>query len=663
MHAQKREFNRSVNAPALGAAAFGYLAHVFAPEAGDYAFGDWVLAGFAGIASATCAMQAISGARNDFQFRRAVNAARVPSGVHGQARFATWTEREAAKLHDPSGLMMLGLADGVPVFSPKQSHVAIQAMTGAGKTTALIAGAAFHALHTGRSVVISDPKPEVVFLHARTFQARGFRVVINNPAGLDLSDLQDTNSNPFHGLIEAVHIAKLNRDAFPLAESFARALIPESKNDKNRFFTELDRAILIAVLITLAVFEPENCYPSQAWRSLTDPRRFKELLHLAMASEVLDGDLAAIASGLHAKSKDNPEHLESGRTGAANALSVFKTSSSLGQVGISHDFDPKDFRDPDKPPVALFDVIPADRIDVFAKANELNQIARLGALKRHCEGREVVFLMDEASVLKVPQVVSDIEILRSFGVRLVLAFQSWSGLKAAYGEDNANRLRSNCTEVFFSVSDLATAEDISKRVGDTTVKTSGHTFGEGKPSTNIGETGRKLLPPEEILSLPKNTALALIPGLRPVLFEKLPWYEVEPFKSLAGENPHERHPVSKVTRLRLDYGRGADDIRPPRITSQKNHASRSNARVGQSHQTTRVPLITAKKLRWVPVIAACAFLVTAFGTPHIIFPVNLGADARGLKRCAYVGLEGFKNVAREDCPVLVLLHADEGRSS
>lgn len=652
----RKPFSTSVNAPALGAAAFGYLSQVFVPEPGDYMFGDWTLAAFSGLAGLAAAAQAVAGARNDFMLRRAMSNASIPSGAHGQARFANTVERQAAGFHDPAGTLLLGLADGLPIFAPKQSHVAIQATTGAGKTTALMAGAALHALQTGRSVVLSDPKPELVFLWARAFGARGFRVVVNNPAQLDLGDLVSTNSNPLAGLINAAQNAALHRDAFTLAESIARTLVPGATNDKNRFFTETDRSILIAVMLSLAAFEPENCYPAQVWRAVTDPRRFKDLMHLAGTSEFLGGDLAAIAAAIQQKARDNPEHLESGRTGAAQSLSVFKPSSTLGMVGQCHEFDPRDLRDPTKPPVALFDIIPVDRLDVFAKANELNQVARLSALKRHREGREVVFLLDEATNLRVPQIVSDVEILRSFNVRLVLAFQSWAGLKAAYGEEQAVRLRANCLEVFFSVSDLSTADDISKRIGDTTIKTEGVTFGEGRPSRNFGETAHKLLPPEEILSLPRDTAIALAPGLRPILFRKVPWFEIEPYKSIAGENPHERHPKSPITRLRLNYGRDADELRAPGIPDLKQRLARAISNERLAHRRPRVPIITAKKLRWLPIVAGAAFVISTLGTPHVLLPVNLGFDAGGRSRCAYLGLEGMQHVASSAaCPAIKML--------
>lgn len=596
----------------------------------------------------------------DYRLRQLRHSARFPSGAFGDARFASFEEMDRAGLFDPAGKMLLGLAKDVPAFLPGQLSIAIQAPPGAAKTSALAAAAVFHAAQLGHSVVVSDVKPELVFLWALELERRGFRVRYNNPAGI--AGLPHHDTNPFAPLIEAMADEREWPGALTLAETFSHVITPENKGGKDRFWTNAERGASTCLLVCLAAFEPENCTPAGLWEALGDPRRCLDLLHEAKKSDVLWGDLRTMAAGLIEKERSNPEHFESHISGAAAAMSVFKPSSHLGKLGTRHDFDPKELRDPTRPPVIVFDMVPSDQVEVFGKANALIQTARLQSLKRFKEGRCVFIVADEATNLPIPSVVEEIELMRSANISIALLYQSWASLKRVYGEDKAAAIRANCAEMYFGVADYQTADELSRRIGERTIKTQSIGLSANTvqlPTTNVGESARRVMPPEDVLSMDRSEAILLVPGLRPVKLTKLPWYEVEPFKSLAGMNPNERHPKSPITRLALEYGVNAGQLGPPVVPDLAQRCAIARRAERRNRPTGPVPFLRARSFLWVPLVAAFLTVIEIVGTPHILFSYR--GDARGNHTCAYLGLGGLQHTAsRDPCAWLRFLNHSRG---
>jgi type IV secretion system protein VirD4 len=644
----------------LVACAFYAMARWLWPEPGAY-FGQHVLAWVLAVAAAAGLSNALSSLRLDYFRRKRRAESETPSGAHGQGRFATVFELLSAGFLDPAGRMLLGQhASGAPVFLPAGLMAACQAITGGGKTSSLAIGAIFHALMTGLSVVVTDLKPEMVHLWADRLRRLGFRVLVNNPAQIDGLP-HDGDMNPFRILIDIMADLARHTEAFLRAESFAQVLIKDAESDKNGgYFKQIDRSYFVFAVLALAAFYPEFCTPAGVQKMLADPRAFKNLLAEAANSDILQGDLAALARSLMAKAKDNPEHADGGLTGAANALSVFKPSTVLGRVGMDDVISVADLRDADKPPAVIFDIMPADQAEVFARAHALQMTARLAGLKRHREGRGVVLLCDEATNFPVPTIVSDIELMRSFKVTVALFYQSYSSLERVYGKDQAASIRASSAEIYMGVGDLATAEEISRRVGEMTIKSRSYGFGEdGASSLNIGEVGRRVLPPEEILSLDKSAMIVLAPNSRPILLKRTPWFEVEPYKSLAGENPHERHPRSPITRFTLRYGKDASALGAPVVPGLEGLLKRAKQAEAKAARRKIVPLVGLSSLRWVPVVAAAAIVVATRGEPHVLFGYQAFAGLGGGYTCTYFGADGLRAVETPGkCPAFRLIRPD-----
>lgn len=601
---------------------------------------------------------AARGLVEDLAHRRMKAKAERPSGKHGKAKFADVSERLAAGLHDLNGFAFLGLCEDLPTLLPK-GNLLIEAMAGSGKTSRVLVMTILQALWTGRSVIVADSKPEFVGMLGDLLRRQGFRVKINNPTHKE--GLPHDDYNPFQILVDVARDHLRAHETMPLAETLAKVLVPDANDGKSKYFIQLDQQVLTAVFVALSVLRPKLCYPAQIWKHLSDPDAFEDLLFEAKESDALGGDLAITAKALLRKDRDNPDHLEGAKTGAANALSVFKPSSSYGQFGADHSYQIQDARDEDKPPMVIFDVFPADQLEVAATANELTNTTRIQALKRYPSGREIVFIADEFTAFPIRPIATEVEFIRSFKIRFVAAYQSWASLKRVYGEARAESLKANCAQLYFSVNDLATAKSISERIGDYTIKTESFGFGENsKPTRNLGETGRRRVPPEELLSMGREHALLMVPGMHPVKLETVPWYEIAPIKDQLGENPHERHPKSPVTQLIWCYDENADELGPPVVPDFEERLARARQMQRAESTPEHVPLFRPYKFLWVPLVTAFLGFVLTTGTPH--FSWMQAQNRNGGWTCGYLGIAGFELVTSDRrCPFIAWLppHAEE----
>ena len=334
-------------------------------------------------------------------------------------------------------------------------------------------------------------------------------------------------------------------------------------------------------------------------------------------------------------------------------------------MGTNHTFHPKELRDETKPPVILFDIVPTDALETYGKAIALQQYARLTVLKR-IRGRAVAFAMDEATNLPVRGLAKEITLLRSRNIVLLLLYQSISELRRVFGEKTAQTITANSAEQFLKVSDFETAELLSKRIGDHTVRTTGYGFSDRDEgvSTSTSEHAKRLMPPDEILNMRDDETLVFIPGMRPIRGKKIAYFHIDPFKHWASANPHEPYAKSPITKLTIQYGEGAHDLRPPTIVSGKRGLQSALRREENAAKLPRVKLVDLRSLLWLPVVSAGLAALIILGTPHLLFEYTGRPDGRGLHHCVYLGFDGPQRVNRRGkCPLITLLKTDKGGRS
>lgn len=221
-------------------------------------------------------------------------------------------------------------------------------------------------------------------------------------------------------------------------------------------------------------------------------------------------------------------------------------SELVATAVASSTFDPLELC---KPGTTLFIRIGAEHLE--AQRNLLR--CWVGMLVRiigaaGTETRPVLFLLDEASALdSLPSLEESLVRGRSAGIRLLLAYQSESQVRAAF-PNKPTLIHDNCDAIIYLCppTGYETAEAISKRIGDMTQETSSYSENESRSwshSWNQGESGqtsrscntnwavhgRALMKPEEIMVMSKTSLIAFVRGLRPIWARRVSWFSDSAF--------------------------------------------------------------------------------------------------------------------------------------
>ena len=132
---------------------------------------------------------------------------------------------------------------------------------------------------------------------------------------------------------------------------------------------------------------------------------------------------------------------------------------------------------------------------------------------------------------------------RAYGIRTQWYFQSASQIKKCFPDGQDQTLLSNTTQIFFGVNDYPTAEYVSNRLGESTIRveSGGTSTGRSRQlpdygghastsysvnsSSNWQQIGRRLLRPDELLVLDERTAITFTPGIRPIRTTLVRYYE------------------------------------------------------------------------------------------------------------------------------------------
>lgn len=122
-------------------------------------------------------------------------------------------------------------------------------------------------------------------------------------------------------------------------------------------------------------------------------------------------------------------------------------------------------------------------------------------------------------------------ICAGYGIKMCIVCQDVNQLNKEYTKDNS--IGSNChLHIYFTPnidSGGATAEAISKTLGEKTIDSVSHSDGGGgfaKGSNSISQTGRKLMTPDEVSHMSSEKELVFVAGHKAIYGDKLRYYLV-----------------------------------------------------------------------------------------------------------------------------------------
>jgi type IV secretion system protein VirD4 len=432
----------------------------------------------------------------------------------------------------------LGNHQGAPICSTPEHHSLVVARTRTGKGTRVVIPTLLRYMN---SCIVIDPKGENAAVTARAragapfnqdihivnpwseldgaFKTRGLSYATYNP--LDILDRNDPN-------------------VVSTAQALAAAICPREKSGKDAYWSDSAASVLTAVLLWLTDQPGEQKTLGRARDIVTRTRKefVADYLSKMAASSAFDGAIRENAAPFI----DLAQETYSGVMSNLAQHTKFLSDPQIKRATASSSFTMHDIMTKLS---TLYLIIPPDKMDTQRTWLRLMLTAAMQSYKHRPAGMKIhrcMFLIDEFPALgRMDELPRDIATMSGYGVDFTLIVQGIDQLKAVYGDD-ATTIVNNCAFKWFcNISDLHTAEYLSKTLGNKTVQTvtssTSENMGKGGgstgQSTNYGETGRPLLMPDEVFNLGRGTAILLAPGekphyLRPVDYWQLP----EAFASL-----------------------------------------------------------------------------------------------------------------------------------
>ncbi|WP_280137601.1 type IV secretory system conjugative DNA transfer family protein [Aureimonas sp. AU40] len=426
-------------------------------------------------------------------------------------------------------------------------HVLACIGSGGGKTASLVIPTA---AGWPSGLVVLDIKGEVHDRVAALRSGNGRRVVAlrpGDPASASFNALAWIDRTSDRALIDIRRVV-----AWLMGET------PSEKASTNQYFRDTSAA-LIAAIVADIVFDPDL---DDEKRTLTSVRQFLTLprpvllKHLdnihAKGPDYGFGFPAQIAGNLKGITEKQFDGFY-GQAGTATAWLSIPSLAALVSAGTPTTFRTSELR--------------TGNLDVFlcidlGTLNDFPELARLviGSLlnelylaKGQLAGR-TLFLIDEAARLGYMRMLEEArDAGRGFKINLMLMFQTL-GQMDVYGRSGVRQwMDVAAIKVFSSIGDPDSAETISRQCGEFTALASGTSTGTGtshrkdelfgSSSRNSGsstsEVARRLIRPEEVLTLRGDEQLILVKGQPPIRCGKAFWFRRPELKAALASSSFE----------------------------------------------------------------------------------------------------------------------------
>ncbi len=565
--------------------------------------------------------------------------------VHGTARFATRGELERSDLlggwtpEGPPGGLMLGWwwenpYDFAPIAYNGDLHQIIVGGTGGGKFTTAIAPLLLGSGLDGNTVVVVDPKGEIANLAGAFFQ----KAFAEQPSVflIDPWDVCGTGGTARVNVLDSIRPE--NPTFVDDARALADAMIIPS-GAENTHWDNAARNFLTGVILYVALGPEEEGkrdltrvrdIVTLTWampKAYTGPKRptLSELLFKHLASELADGAVRrAFSSLLNREDKERSGIISSIERDTAwidspPMAAVLKGPSVNLKEGVV---------DGGK----YFIVLPPDyfmthrawlRLMVTAFAKAMKRLRPEKDKPPRQRWRHIV--IDEFATLgEMSFMLNDVAVARGFDVKYHFAVQDLAQLRREY-KDGWESFINNSFQRFFAISDLFTAEYVSRMLGASTAEsvttgvsdsqTYSHSYGASRStsdgfstppgilrfSTTTGGTSdsmtsgfseshgrstsrsaspvqRPLLTPDEVRRLGERDQLLFIRHMHPVRCWRPPYWEIFPSLPFIGAKPLYglkdvlgtvgREPADEAERQRFEGWRGLPLLMRPRPLPQ-----------------------------------------------------------------------------------------------
>jgi len=432
----------------------------------------------------------------------------------------------------PESRLILGTYHGRVISLTEQqqeSNVLLTAPIGAGKTARVIVPNLFEE-QGHRSLFISDVKGELVRLTAGKV-SQSHDVWVFSP--VKPQESEGYNPLAFMRSVED-------------AQEFARCWVANTGKSKEAFWPNSAIKLMTATLLHLRAAEPDTPFSRVADILCTMPyEEMKRTLTTSPSRQARDE-----VTTFFAYMDKNPKLVGSLMADVGTRFQLL-ASEHIRVVTARNDIDFAAMADR---PIALYLSIPRRyqeryqpllacfMMQMFAAWEERAEQGPTGQLPRGI----MCYLDEFANLGFIPNISGYISTARHTRVALLLVLQSFSQLDEKYGEAiRKNILANTVTHLLLPGAGQEETEYYSRRIGNTTVRTETHsTSGSGvdaRETWTQGETGRRLMTPDELRTMPEDHMLMVSSRVAPLVLRTKLYYLVRRLAQLANlPFPHVR---------------------------------------------------------------------------------------------------------------------------
>ena len=473
--------------------------------------------------------------------------------LHGDARFARRSEMARAKLldEDPFGIV-IGRFNGDLLRLGGAQHVILTAPTRSGKT----AGVAIPVLLTYEgSIVALDIKGELYAATSGWRAAQGQRVFVWAPYA------EDRRGHRFNPLQCVSAQPELRTSQI---QSIGASLYPDDPN-KDSFWTQQARNAFFG--FASYMYERWDAdvrtlhqagVPRDGWPDPNTSARFPSFERLFRLCAGDGGELKSFLRNLMAERFVGPDTRASLSSLVSQADETFASiigslqeplaqflNPMLARATNACDFNLSDLR---RHKSTLYVMVPPNKLAEARKLLNIFFSAVVGENTRKTPQEDptlatpCLLLMDEFTAMgRVDILASSISHTAGYGLRSLPIIQSLSQLDATYGADVARTFITNHgASIVFTPREQRDAEEYSKMLGDTTVRSRHRSTSRGRGlnrgtgrniSWNEAEERRPLMLPQEVKALGADKEIIFVEGVpHPILAEKIRYFRDGFFK-------------------------------------------------------------------------------------------------------------------------------------
>ena len=376
-----------------------------------------------------------------------------------------------------------------------------------------------NAIQANTSMVVLDPKGEILRDTGKLFKAKGYDVKV-----LDLINMDKSHCyNPF------VYLENDN-DVQRLVTNLFKSTTPKGSQSNDPFWDTAASMLLLSLIFYLKYEAPpeEQNFPM-----------VMEMLRAADVDEESENIPSALDELFARLETRSPGHIankyyRSYHSGSAKTLKSIQITlaarlekfnlDSLSSLTVTDELDLKTMGGKK---TVLFALIPDNdtSFNFLVSILYTQLFQQLFYVADHKYGGSlpvhVHFLMDEFANVSLPDDFDKIlSVMRSRGVSVSIILQNLAQLKALF-EKQWESIVGNCDEfLYLGGNEQSTHKYVSELLGKETIDTNSYGRSDGMRgnfSTNYQVAGRELMTPDEVRMLDNKYAIVFIRGERPVL--------------------------------------------------------------------------------------------------------------------------------------------------